>query len=79
VNLIAVEIYPMSRCLTRGGNRDANRALYLLAIGRLGWDDRTRTYADKRTRQGKTKSEIIRCLKRYLARELYPSLLELVA
>jgi transposase len=65
--------------LNRGGNRDANRALYLLAIGRLGWDERTRTYADKRTQQGKTKAEIIRCLKRYIARELYPTLMELVA
>jgi transposase len=65
--------------LNRGGNRDANRALYLLTIGRLGWDERTRAYADKRTQQGKTKAEIIRCLKRYLARELYPALLELVA
>jgi transposase len=58
--------------LNRGGNRDANRARYVLAIGRLGWDERTRTYADKRTQEGKTKAEIIRCLKRYLARELTP-------
>lgn len=65
--------------LNRGGNRDANRALYLLAIGRLGWDERTRTYADKRTQEGKTKPEIIRCLKRYIAREIYPALLQLVA
>jgi transposase len=65
--------------LNRGGNRDANRALYLLAIGRLGWDERTRTYADKRTQEGKTKPEIIRCLKRYIAREIYPTLLQLVA
>lgn len=61
--------------LNRGGNRDANRALYLLAIGRLRWDARTRTYADKRTQAGKTKPEIIRCLKRYLAREVYHALL----
>ncbi len=60
--------------LSRGGNRDANRALYLLAIGRLGWDDRTRAYADRRTREGKTKAEIIRCLKRYIAREIYRAL-----
>ena len=57
--------------LSRGGNRDANRALYLLAIGRLGWDERTRAYAERRTREGKTKPEIIRCLKRYIAREVY--------
>ena len=60
--------------LSRGGNRDANRALYLLAIGRLGWDERTRAYADRRTREGKTKAEIIRCLKRYIAREIYRAL-----
>ena len=60
--------------LSRGGNRDANRALYLLAIGRLGWDERTRAYADKRTREGKTKPESIRCLKRYIAREMYRAL-----
>ena len=35
--------------LSRGGNRDANRALYLLAIGRMGWDARTRDYAARRT------------------------------
>ena len=60
--------------LSRGGNREANRALYLLAIGRLGWDERTRAYADRRTREGKTKAEIIRCLKRYIAREIYRAL-----
>jgi transposase len=60
--------------LSRGGNRDANRALYLLAIGRLGWDERTRAYADRRTREGKSKAEIIRCLKRYIVREVYRAL-----
>ncbi len=60
--------------LSRGGNRDANRALYLLAVGRLGWDERTRAYAERRSREGKTKSEIIRCLKRYIAREIYHAL-----
>jgi transposase len=63
--------------LNRGGDRDANRALYLLAIGRLGWDGRTRTYADKRGREGKSKAEIIRCLKRYIAREIYHALMPL--
>jgi transposase len=37
-------------------------------------DERTRNYVDKRTAEGKTKREIIRCLKRYIARELYPIL-----
>ena len=60
--------------LSRGGNRDANRARYLLAIGRLGWDERTRAYAEKRTQDGKSKPEIIRCLKRSIARETYRAL-----
>jgi transposase len=57
--------------LNRGGNRDANRALHQLVIGRLGRDPRTRAYVERRTREGKSKKEIIRCLKRYAARELY--------
>jgi transposase len=65
--------------LNRGGNRDANRALYLLVIGRLGWDARTRAYAERRTREGKTKAEIIRCLKRYIAREIYRALVQAAA
>jgi transposase len=60
--------------LSRGGDRDANRALYLLALGRMSWDPRTRTYVDRRTADGLSKPEIIRCLKRYLARELYSTL-----
>ncbi len=60
--------------LNRGGNRDANRALYLLAVGRLSYDPRTRAYATKRTAEGKSKTEIIRCLKRYLAREVFHAL-----
>jgi transposase len=60
--------------LNRGGDRDANRALYLLAIGRMGWDPATRVYVERRTKEGLSKKEIIRCLKRYLARELYPLL-----
>jgi transposase len=57
--------------LSRGGDRDANRALYLLALGRMGWDPPTRTYVTRRTAAGLSKPEIIRCLKRYLAREIY--------
>lgn len=57
--------------LSRGGDRDANRALYLLALGRMSWDPRTRNYVTRRTAAGLSKPEIIRCLKRYLARELY--------
>jgi transposase len=57
--------------LSRGGDRDANRALYLLALGRMSWDLRTRAYVARRTADGLSKPEIIRCLKRYLAREFY--------
>jgi transposase len=60
--------------LSRGGDRDANRALYLLALGRMSWHLPTRTYVTRRTTEGLSKPEIIRCLKRYLARELYRTL-----
>jgi transposase len=57
--------------LNRHGNRDANRALYVVALCRMSRDERTRTYVAKRTAEGNTKKEIIRCLKRYIAREIY--------
>ena len=57
--------------LNRGGNRDANRPLYMIAVGRMSWDERTRTYVAKRTAEGKSKPEIIRCLKRFIACEVY--------
>jgi transposase len=60
--------------LNRGGDRDANRALYLVATGRMAWDERTQAYVARRTAEGMSKPEIIRCLKRYLVRELYPLL-----
>jgi transposase len=57
--------------LNRGGDRQANRALYVIAISRMAHDPRTRTYVDRRTAEGLSKKEILRCLKRYIARELY--------
>jgi transposase len=57
--------------LNRHGNRDANRALYVIAVCRMSHDERTRAYVAKRTAEGKSKKEIIRCLKRYIAREVY--------
>ncbi len=57
--------------LNRHGNRDANRALYVIAVCRMSRDERTRSYVAKRTAEGKSKKEIIRCLKRYIAREVY--------
>ena len=60
--------------LNRGGDRQANKALHLLAVRRMGWDPATRAYVARRTADGLSKPEILRCLKRYLARELYPLL-----
>ncbi len=57
--------------LNRGGNRDANRALHLICVVRMRVDERTRHYVARRTTEGKSKKEIIRCLKRYVAREVY--------
>ncbi|WP_439381936.1 IS110 family transposase [Amycolatopsis lexingtonensis] len=57
--------------LNRGGDRQANAALYRVVLSRLRWDPRTRAYLERRTAEGRTKKEIIRCLKRYIARELY--------
>ncbi len=61
--------------LNRGGDRQANNALWVIAFTRLRIDPATRAYAERRTKQGKTPKEIMRCLKRYLARELFPLLL----
>jgi transposase len=58
--------------LNRGGNRDANRAaLHLICVVRMRVDERTRRYVGRRSAEGKSKQEIMRCLKRYLAREVY--------
>lgn len=61
--------------LNYGGDRQANRALHLIAVCRLRYCQRTRAYAKRRTGEGKTKPEILRCLKRYIARETYHTLL----
>lgn len=57
--------------LNRGGNRDANRALWVVALVRLRCDPETRKYAARRTAEGMSKPEILRCLKRYIARQLF--------
>jgi transposase len=57
--------------LNRGGDRQANSAPHRIVICRLRWDQRTRAYTERRTKEGLTKKEIIRCLKRYVAREIY--------
>jgi transposase len=57
--------------LNRGGNRQANSALHKIMLTRMAYDDRTRNYMTKRTRDGKTLGETSRMLKRYIAREVY--------
>src|SRR6266550_958917 len=54
-----------------GGDRQANHALWRIVFTRLGSHPATRAYAGRRTAEGKSKAEIIRCLKRYVAREVY--------
>jgi transposase len=61
--------------LNLGGNRDANRALHAVALNRLRRDPRTWEYVAKKTAEGKSKKETMRCLKRYIARETYRAIL----
>jgi len=60
--------------LNRGGNRQANTALYRIVVVRLRWHQPTRDYLARRTTQGLSKKEIIRCLKRYVVREVFAAL-----
>ncbi len=60
--------------LNPGGDRQANHALWRIVFTRLGSHPATRAYAERRTAEGKSKAEIIRCLKRYVAREVYSHL-----
>lgn len=57
--------------LNQGGNRQANHALWRIALVRLATDPATKAYAVRRRAEGKTTKEIIRCLKRYIAREVF--------
>jgi hypothetical protein len=63
--------------LNRGGDRQANAALYRIVIVRLRHDQRTKAYLARRMQQGKTKREVIRCLKRSVTREIYAVLNQL--
>lgn len=60
--------------LNRGGDRAANHALHTIVLTRMRWDQRTRDYVERRTQQGLSKKDIMRCLKRYVAREVYKAL-----
>ncbi len=57
--------------LNRGGDRQANAALYRIVMTRLRWHDQTKAHMRRRLNEGKSKTEVIRCLKRYVAREIY--------
>ncbi len=57
--------------LNRGGDRQANSALWNIVITRLRSDPRTQAYMERRLKEGRSKPEIIRVLKRYVAREVY--------
>jgi len=61
--------------LNRGGDRHANCALWRVVIVRLATHEQTRNYMARRTQEGMSKPEIIRCLKRYVAREIYRELI----
>jgi transposase len=60
--------------LNRGGNRSANRTLHMIAVVRFRYCPRTRTYAAQQMAEGLSKREIIRCLKPYIAREVFRAL-----
>ncbi len=60
--------------LNPGGGRQANHALWRIVITRMSSHPPTRAYVTRPTREGLSKKEIIRCLKRYVAREIYPHL-----
>ncbi|MFZ0227805.1 MAG: IS110 family transposase [Mycobacterium sp.] len=62
--------------LNRGGNRDANRALHVILVVRMRRHQPTRDYFARPLAEGKTKNEIMRCVKRYIAREIYHALRE---
>ena len=63
-----------SHRLNRGGNREANNALWRIVMVRMSHDPRTRDYVQRRTQQGKSKKAIMRCLKRYIVREVFNSM-----
>jgi transposase len=60
--------------LNRGGDRQGNAALWRIALVRLSTDQTTRNYLARRVSEGKTKTEGMRCLKRYIARKMFNAL-----
>ena len=62
--------------LNRSGNRQANHALWRIATNRMTYDDATKTYVARRRAEGKTQRDAVRCLKRYVARQIYRLLVD---
>lgn len=60
--------------LNRSGDRRANNALFHIVLVRMRHDPATRTYVERRTAEGKTRPEIMRCLKRFVAREVFTAI-----
>ncbi|MFH8476493.1 transposase [Streptomyces sp. NPDC018000] len=60
--------------LNRCGDRAANNALHTIVLVRMRYDERTRAYVERRTKEGLSKRDIMRCLKRFVAREVYRAL-----
>ena len=65
--------------LNRGGDRALNYAIHTIALTRMRCDPTTRAYVVRRRAEGKSKREICRCLKRYIARQLYRTLTAVMA
>ena len=57
--------------LNRGGNRQANATLHRIAVVRLRWHEQTKAYAERRKAEGLSNKDILRCLKRFIAREVF--------
>ena len=60
--------------LNRGGDRAANNALHTIVLVRMRFDERTRAYVERRIKEGLSKKDIMRCLERLVAREVYRAL-----
>lgn len=60
--------------LNRGGNRQANATLHRIVVVRLRWHEQTKAYASRPLKEGRSKAEIMRCLKRFIAREVFLTL-----
>lgn len=60
--------------LHRGGDRRANMTLHLIVVARLRIDPKTKAYMERRRTEGLSKKDVIRCLKRFVAREVFNAL-----